>query len=302
MSKAALLETEISRFSGLLRFEKRYSPHTVKSYLSDLQSFMAFLAEGFGIVAISEITPALVRSWLADLKEKGLSSRSIVRKISTLQSFFKFCLREGIVDKSPLMNVSTPKTSRKLPTYVEEKDMGTLLAHVEFPDDWGGRTDRLAIQMLYQLGLRLSELIGCREAQVDFSNAQVRVLGKGSKERLIPAGSALLNEISGYLKQKKEKFGGGADEQLLVGDKGRKLYPKYVYRLTKKYLGLVTTVGKRSPHVLRHSFATHLSNNGAELNAVKDLLGHASLAATQVYTHNTIGKLKNVHRKAHPRG
>jgi integrase/recombinase XerC len=180
--------------------------------------------------------------------------------------------------------------------------MKVLFRDVAFTDDWNGYTGRLAMLMLYLLGIRLSELVNCKERQVDYANNAVKVLGKGNKERVIPVGKELLAALKEYVAQKKVVFEAPDRDFLLVTDKGKKLYPKYVYRLTQRYLQEVTTIEKKSPHVLRHSFATHLSNNGAELNAVKELLGHASLAATQVYTHNTIEKLKNVHRKAHPRG
>jgi integrase/recombinase XerC len=296
------LSDDIARFLEHLKFEKRYSAHTVRSYHDDLVQFNDYLATQFGGMAFREISSAIVRSWLASLKQEKMSARSITRKISTLKSFFKFMLRLGSVAKSPMASIISPKVSKKLPFYVEEGDMKVLFKDVGFTDDWNGYTGRLAMQMLYQLGIRLSELVGCKERQVDHSNNAIKVLGKGNKERIIPLGVELLAALKEYVVRKRAVFSEPDREYLLVTDKGRKLYPKYVYRLTQKYLKEVTTIEKKSPHVLRHSFATHLSNNGAELNAVKELLGHASLAATQVYTHNTIEKLKNVHKKAHPRG
>jgi integrase/recombinase XerC len=253
-------------------------------------------------MSIEEISAAVVRSWLASLKNEGLGSRTINRKISTLKSFFKFIIRSGKLSKNPLAGIVSPKVSKRLPAFVEEADMKTLFGHVEFEEGWNGYTGRLAMQMLYEMGLRLSELVNCRESQVDFGNRQIKVLGKGNKERIIPVNAALLDEIRDYIRRKPAELEVCDRNYLLVNDKGKKLYSKFIYRLTTKYLPEVTTVKKKSPHILRHSFATHLMNNGAELNAVKELLGHASLAATQVYTHNTIGKLKNVHKKAHPRG
>jgi integrase/recombinase XerC len=293
---------EISRFSDHLKFEKRYSQHTVRSYNDDLVQFVEYLDAQFGGIAIKEISSPVIRSWLASLKEQGLGSRSISRKISTLKSFFKFMIRTGSLAKSPVTNIVSPKLSKRLPVYVEEKDMDTLFRHVEFGDDWTGITARLSMMMLYQLGIRLSELVNCKESQVDFSNGQIKILGKGNKERIIPVGNDLMDQIREYIQQKRLLIDKADTVSLLVNENGRKLYPKYIYRITNKYLPLVTTIGKKSPHILRHSFATHLSNNGAELNAVKELLGHASLAATQVYTHNSIDKLKNIHKKAHPRG
>lgn len=296
------ITTEIGRFTDHLKFEKRYSQHTVRSYHDDLIQFSDFLATQFGGMKLQDISTSVVRSWLASLKDQGLSSRSIIRKISSLKTFFKFSIRSGLLSKSLMVKIISPKISRRLPSYVEEKDMDTLFRYVEFGDDWKGYTSRLAMQMLYELGLRLSELVNCRESQIDFGNRQIKILGKGNKERIIPLGAELLGGIRDYIKRKAGEHQHADREYLLVNEKGKKLYPKYIYRLTTKYLQAVTTVKKRSPHVIRHSFATHLSNNGAELNAVKELLGHASLAATQVYTHNTIQKLRNIHKKAHPRG
>jgi integrase/recombinase XerC len=298
----AHLTYDVSKFLDHLKFEKRYSAHTVRSYHDDLLQFSDYLDQQFGGMAIKEISSAIVRSWLASLKQDKMSARSITRKISTLKSFFRFMLKSGAVVKSPMVTITSPKVSKKLPFYVEEGDMKVLFRDVAFTDDWNGYTGRLAMLMLYLLGIRLSELVNCKERQVDYANNAVKVLGKGNKERVIPVGKELLAALKEYVAQKKVVFEAPDRDFLLVTDKGKKLYPKYVYRLTQRYLQEVTTIEKKSPHVLRHSFATHLSNNGAELNAVKELLGHASLAATQVYTHNTIEKLKNVHRKAHPRG
>lgn len=296
------LSSEISSFADHLKFEKRYSVHTVRSYHDDLDQFSEYIIGAFGETAIEGISTSIVRSWLAALKNEGLSSRSINRKISTLKSFFKFVIRSGKLKKSPVTAIVSPKISKRLPVFVEENDMETLFRHVEFGDNWNGYTGRLALAMLYELGLRLSELVNCRVGQVDFANKHIKILGKGNKERIIPVNTDLLKSIDEYQKRKAAEFENYDVNYLLVNDKGNKLYPKFIYRLTTKYLPEVTTVKKKSPHILRHSFATHLMNNGAELNAVKELLGHASLAATQIYTHNTIEKLKNVHKKAHPRG
>jgi integrase/recombinase XerC len=297
-----ILDSEISAFTDHLKFEKRYSVHTVRSYHDDLIQFRDYLVTSFGSMNLDEISAAIVRSWLASLKNGGLESRSINRKISTLKSFFKFIIRSGKLSKNPLSTIVSPKVSKRLPAFVEERDMSTLFNHVEFEEGWNGYTGRLAMQMLYELGLRLSELVNCLESQIDFGNRQVKILGKGNKERIIPVNATLLAEIREYIKKKPAELEVCDRNYLLVNEKGKKLYSKFIYRLTTKYLPEVTTVKKKSPHILRHSFATHLMNNGAELNAVKELLGHASLAATQVYTHNTIEKLKNVHKKAHPRG
>ena len=276
------LSTEISRFSDHLKFEKRYSAHTVRSYHDDLTQFNDYLETQFGGMKLRDISAPVVRSWLASMKQHKMTARTITRKISTLKSFYKFMMRSGVLAKSPMTGIVSPKLAKKLPSYVEEKQLKTLFRDVEFEDDWNGYTAKVAIRMLYQLGIRLSELVNCREAQVDHANRQVKILGKGNKERIIPVGKELLKLLKDYAGKKRQVFEQPEKTYLLVTGKGKKLYPKYIYRLTHDYLELVTTIEKKSPHVLRHSFATHLMNNGAELNAVKDLLGHASLAATQV--------------------
>jgi integrase/recombinase XerC len=232
-----------------------------------------------------------------------MESRSINRKISALKSFFKFQLKQGEILVSPMTTIISPKNKKRLPQYVDEKGTGILFKYVEFEDSWKGRTDNLIMQLFYNTGMRQAELVGLKEKQVDKSNSQVKVLGKGNKERVIPVSRELINMLALYADDKRIFFESFDNEYLLVNDKGKKLYPKYVYNRVKKYLSEkdVTTIDKRSPHVLRHTFATHLMNNGADINAVKELLGHSSLAATQVYTHNTIDKLKDIYKKAHPK-
>jgi integrase/recombinase XerC len=284
-----------------LKFEKRYSAHTIRSYQDDLVSFFGYLKEAFGELDLKEIGPAIVRSWLASLKDGGMSSRSVNRKISSLRSFYKYLLRVGVVEQSPMAAIIAQKAAKRLPVFVEQGQMAELFGEVWFPEDWEGLTDRLLLALLYNTGIRLSELIQLREGQIDGGNRVIKVLGKGNKERVIPVSGALLEAIRDYQEKKRGLPEGVDREVLLVGKKGKKLYPNYVYRVVRNYLARVTTIEKRSPHVLRHTFATHLMNEGAELNSVKELLGHASLAATQVYTHNTIEKLKDIYKKAHPK-
>ena len=291
----------IQPFIDYLKFEKRYSAHTIRSYRDDLGEFFAFLRDEFGGMGLKEIGPAVVRSWLAAMKEGGMSSRSVNRKISTLRSFYKFQLRVGEVDQSPMGAIIGPKVKKRLPVFVEEGDMRELFERVEFPDDWEGWTDRLILAILYHTGMRLNELVQLRERQADTGMGCFKVLGKGNKERVIPVSPVLMRLVDEYKRLKREVLEAVDTEFLLVGKKGRKLYSKYVYRVVREYLAQVTTIDKKSPHVLRHTFATHLMNAGAELNSVKELLGHASLAATQVYTHNTIEKLKEIYKKAHPK-
>lgn len=290
-------------FLDYLTFQKRYSRHTVIAYSNDLAAFFSFLEQQFGATPLTEISPAMVRSWLAGLKEEGMDSRSVNRKISSLKSFFKFCLRQGAVTSSPLTTVVSPKVRKKLPRFVEEEGTRVLFRHVEFPEGWLGRTQRLILLLFYQTGMRQAELVNLKETQLDAGNRQIKVLGKGNKERILPAGPELIQEIKGYLEEKRRLFEPTAGQRLLVTPKGAPLYPRFVYNTVKQYLSApgVTTLEKRSPHVLRHTFATHLMNNGADINAVKELLGHSSLAATQVYTHNSIEKLREVYKKAHPK-
>ena len=295
------VQQSIQEFINYLKFQKRYSQHTITSYQNDLTAFFDYLELQFGKTQLPDIKPAFARSWLAQLKEGGMESRTISRKISTLKTFFKFQLKQQSITVSPMATVQSPKLNKRLPSFVEKEDISTLLKDVEFPDTWEGRTARLLIQLFYNTGIRQAELLGLKESQIDRSNSTIKVLGKGSKERIIPVNNELIIALQDYISAKRQHFKKFDNEVLLISAKGKKLYPRYVYNVVNKYLSMVTTIDKKSPHVLRHSFATHLMNNGADLNAVKELLGHSSLAATQVYTHNTIEKLKDIHKKAHPK-
>jgi integrase/recombinase XerC len=291
----------IQSYLEYLKFQKRYSQHTILSYQNDLSAFFIFAERQFGTTAIVEFTPSFVRSWLAGLKDLGIESRSINRKISSLKSFFRYQLKLGVLSKSPMGTVISPKAKKRLPQFVDEKDIKTLFDYVEFPPSWEGYTDRLIMSLFYNTGIRQAELVTLQESQIDISNRSLKVLGKGNKERILPLSEPVLMMLQKYIIDKGTQFSPHEAEYLLVNKSGKKLYPKYVYKVVRKYLTQVTTIDKRSPHVLRHTFATHLMNNGADLNAVKELLGHSSLAATQVYTHNTIEKLKDVYKKAHPK-
>jgi len=291
----------LQRFIDYLKFQKRYSPHTIISYQNDLVSFFDFTELTYGQTTLQEIKPVFVRSWLAQLKEKGLESKSINRKISSLKSFFKYQLKEQALEVSPMATIISPKLNKRLPQFVEKEDIDTLFSYVEFPDNWQGRTERVLLQLFYNTGIRQAELVSLKESQVDGSKKVIKVLGKGNKERIIPVSEALEGILKKYMADKRIFFEDYNEDVLLVNLKGKKLYPKYVYNVVNKYLSKITTISKKSPHVLRHTFATHLMNNGADLNAVKELLGHSSLAATQIYTHNSIEKLKDIHKKAHPK-
>ncbi len=255
-----------------------------------------------GDLPLASIKAIFVRNWLASLKEAGRTAKTINRKISSLKSFFKFQLKKGIITASPMTTVVSPKISKRLPQYVEQQQMDTLFNHVEFPDTWEGSTHRLILELLYHTGMRRAELTGLKESQVDAGNSSLKVLGKGNKERIIPVSSSLMSRLQQYMADKRTHFEPVNTVFLLLTGKGTPLHDKYVYSVVKRYLSLVTTIDKKSPHILRHTFATHLTGNGADLNAVKELLGHSSLAATQVYTHNTIARLKDAHKKAHPKG
>lgn len=288
-------------FIDYLKYERRYSSYTIRSYCDDLIQFFQFLERQYQIMnaSPSQATSIFVRSWLASLKEEKLSSRSINRKISSLKSFFKYQIKVGNLETSPMSIITSPKNNKRLPTFVEEKDVNVLLNVVEFPDSWIGKTEKLIVEIFYHTGMRLSELINLKEKYINDSS--LKVIGKGNKERIIPISSKLRVNIQQYIEEKDRMLNKPDRIYLLVNQKGKQLYSKYVYLVIKKYLALVTTIQKKSPHILRHSFATHLSNNGADLNSIKELLGHSSLAATQVYTHNTIEKLKEAHKKAHPK-
>jgi integrase/recombinase XerC len=298
---SASTQSSVQSFLDYLKFEKRYSVHTLTSYQTDLFDFFDYLEIQFGNTALKEIDHNYVRSWLAALKERKLNSKSINRKISSLKSFFKYHLRTGTVDASPMSKVISPKISKRLPVFVKEYDTMKLAETLGLTtESWKTLNAQMLISIFYATGMRLSELISLKENQVDLSRSQIKVLGKGNKERIIPISKNLIRIIEEYQQYKKKNFG-KTDNTLLVTEKGKKLYPKYAYLLVKEVLGAASTLDKKSPHVLRHTFATHLMNNGADLNAVKELLGHSSLASTQVYTHNTIEKLKDIHKKAHPK-
>lgn len=291
----------ISSFLDYLTFQKRYSAHTILAYQNDLLTFFDFLEIEYGDLQLAEIKSPFIKSWLAHLKEQGLESKSINRKISSLKSFFKYQLRLGLLQTSPMAIISSAKVKKRLPQFVAERDVDVLFKHVEFPDNFMGATDRLLCILLYNTGMRRAELLHLREADVDACNSNIKVLGKGNKERILPIGNDLIQQIQQYIAQKPVAARDTTERFLLVNEKGHPLYPKYVYNVVKKYLSLITTIDKKSPHIFRHSFATHLMNNGADINAVKELLGHSSLAATQIYTHNSIEKLKEIHKKAHPK-
>tara|TARA_Y100000589_G_scaffold306405_1_gene321125 strand:+ start:359 stop:1228 length:870 start_codon:yes stop_codon:yes gene_type:complete len=286
----------IDDFLNYIAKEKRYSQHTIKGYKTDLIEFSDYTHRYFDL-SIECSNHRVVRSWFAQMIEDGFKPRTIHRKSSSLKSFYKFLMVQGLLEKSPMDLVPLPKMDKKLPKFVEEKSLDVLLNELKFPDNFEGKRDKLILDLFYQTGIRQSELIGLTLKDVDFIQEQIKVLGKRNKERIIPVSSNLLETISEYVSYRKAR----SVANLLLTSGGKKLYPKLVYNTVNKYLSKVTTLSQRSPHVLRHSFATHMLNNGAELNSIKELLGHVNLSATQVYTHNSMEKIKTIYKQAHPR-
>lgn len=291
-------------YLNYIEHEKRYSQHTIISASTDLKQFQEYLDLTFEIAQIKEAQQIHVRSWIAHLAENDISNRSVQRKVSTLRSYFKFLKRKGELLKSPTEQLVAPKKSEKLPQFVEEKNMLDLLLKEEnFENSYEGKRDKLILKLFYATGMRLSELIHIAPNDIDSINKSLKVTGKRNKQRVLPISESLVKEIKGFTAERENlKENIELEPFLLLTKKGKKLYPKLVYRRVNHYLSLVTTLSKKSPHILRHTFATHMLNKGADLNAIKEILGHADLTATQVYTHNSIEKLKNVHEQAHPKG
>ncbi|MBT3612675.1 MAG: tyrosine-type recombinase/integrase [Flavobacteriales bacterium] len=285
-----------NKFITYLSSEKRFSEHTIESYATDLKQFTSFLSAEFQIIdEINEISFQIIRTWIASLLEKGINPRSVNRKISTLKTYFKFLIREGELIENPMTKVVAPKSKKRLPVFIEEDQIASLLNEVEFEIGFVGQRNKLIIELFYVTGIRLSELINIKISDVDLNNQSIKVLGKRNKERIIPLSSNVVNDLNNFIENNQQ------NKYLFTNLDGNKLYTKLVYRLVNKYIGEISSVNKKSPHILRHTFATHMLNNGADINAIKELLGHANLSATQVYTHNTIEKLKTVYKQAHPR-
>ena len=292
---------QLTGFIHYLRFEKRYSPHTIEAYQSDLEQFFQYLADNFDSQSIASTTHFHIRSWLAGMKEHNQTARTINRKLSSLNSYFKYLLRHGMVEKNPVRQLHAQRLPERVPSALKEADTDFLLQEVVFEEGFKGATDRLICELLYATGMRRNELVQLKENDIEWSLKQIRVLGKGNKERLLPAGEALMDSLKDYIEAKKQ-LEVQNNHYLLNLENGLPVYAGYIYRTVRKYLSAATTLKKKSPHVLRHTFATHLLNNGANIQAIKDLLGHSSLAATQVYTSNNIDKLKEIHKQNHPRG
>ncbi|WP_461130382.1 tyrosine-type recombinase/integrase [Spirosoma aerophilum] len=289
-------------FLAHIRYEKRLSHHTLTAYTKDLEQFTTFLLAECNVDQPERADFRHIRSWIVSLVEAGTDKSSVNRKIATLRNFYGFLLRRKVIDFDPMSKIQALKASKKLPQYVEEKPMEMLLNDVEFPDTFEGVRDKLVLELLYGTGIRLSELTGLKATDVNLYEKTIIVLGKRNKHRIVPLNQPLFELIQQYIRLKETEFLGQADSvYLIVSDKGIAAYPMLIQRIVKRNLTLVTTLEKKSPHVLRHSFATHLLNRGADLNAIKDLLGHSSLAATQIYTHTSLDQLKKTYDQAHPK-
>lgn len=287
------------RFLSYIEFEKRYSPHTVVAYRNDLDQFSEYLRLTYGMTDLNEVTHFMVRSWLVALMENKITPRSVNRKLTTLKSLFRFLVREGLVEQNPMRRITSPKSSKRLPVFIEQEKMERLFDREMGDGGFLSRRNLLILEVFYATGMRLSELVNLKETDIDFHKDTFKVLGKRNKERLIPFSNKMAVLLQDYIREKEGIY--GANPYLFLTDRGAKIYPKLVYQVVRSALSEVSTSAKRSPHVLRHTFATHMLNNGAELNAVKELLGHANLSATQIYTHNTIEKLKSIYKQAHPK-
>lgn len=290
-----------ARFLQYLQYEKRFSEHTLLAYSKDTEQFFTYLKDLYSITSASEVRHFHIRSWVIHLLEQNMTARSIRRKLSTLKTYFRFMRKHGHVQENPMQKVVIPKIGKRLPVYVQESELAQLFETITFTDDFSGQRDQLLLELLYATGMRRSELINLKIEDIDPSRGVLRVLGKGNKERLIPFGERIKQQVRQYINFRNHTFPNTKTTHLLLTDKGTPMYPKLVYNIVNRYLSFVTTVEQRSPHVLRHSFATHLSDRGADLNAIKALLGHSNLAATQVYTHNSIEKLRQVYQQAHPK-
>ena len=288
----------ITLFIDFLKFEKRASVHTIKSYHTDLDQFQKYLLFQYELDKPQEAKAPMLRSWIVSLMEEGMNPSSINRKIASLRTFFGFLKRKNVVSQDPTKILSALKTRKKLPAFVEEKSMEMLFQEDTFTDDFEGVRDRTIMELLYGSGIRLAELVSLELNDLNLPARTIRVFGKRSKERIVPISTSLANLLHQYLTLRAPAED---TEILILTNSGKAVYPVFVQRTVSKYLSAVTTLSQKSPHVLRHTYATHLLNRGADLNAIKELLGHANLAATQIYTHNSIEKLKKTHQQAHPK-
>jgi integrase/recombinase XerC len=289
-----------NEFQKYLQSEKRFSVHTVTAYLNDVNQFLEFIGNAYGELPINKVDHKVIRSWLVYLvSDAQISNNSVNRKLSSIKTYFRFLQLIEVVNVSPTLKVIAPKVSKRLPEFVDQTSMDKFLGVNVFDKSFDGMRDQLVIELLYQTGIRLSELLSITVNDVLSSTGAIRVLGKRNKERIVPVNKQLLCLANAYIECRSDLH---TNEQvLLLTAKGKPAYPKLIYKIVNTYLGQVSTVNKKSPHILRHTFATHMLNNGADLNTIKELLGHASLSATQIYTHNSFEKLKSIYNQAHPR-
>lgn len=291
----------IRSFLKYLEYERRFSQHTITSYKTDLEQFDSFLKIFYPENSVENSDHRMVRDWMVQLVDRKIQARSVNRKIASLRSYYKFLLKRNFIEKDPTLKIKVLKTKKAIPYFVKENDVLNLFEKHDFGNDFDGLRDKLILELLYGTGIRLSELINLKESEINIHEDTIKVLGKRNKERIIPLTHELKRVIDQYLIQKNTEIGHIKNDYLLVTSEGDKCYPMLIYRTVKKFLTNFSSVEKKSPHVLRHTFATHLLNKGADLNAVKDLLGHSSLAATQIYTHNSLEKLKKAYDQAHPK-
>ena len=291
----------IDNFLGYLQLEKHFSGLTIVSYQADLNQFAQFIGTHYQIADLQEVNAPIIRSYLAGLSTMGMKKSTINRRISSLRSFFRFALRKKLVSQNPMIKILGLTKERKLPIYLDQDATDKMEDYNGFQDGFVGIRDKLLLETFYQTGIRLSELCQIKNSDFNFQDLTIRVIGKGAKQRLVPLLNKYEQQFEEYSVLKYKEFGKLTHDYVFVTNKGLPVYPKFVYRRVNFHLGFITTLLKRSPHILRHTFATHMLNNGAELNAIKEIMGHSSLAATQVYTHNSIEKLKRVFKQAHPR-
>ena len=292
---------DIRNFLTYISTEKRYSVHTIEAYKNDLNHFMSFIVENHPNTSTEKINARQIREWLILLLENDYSAKTVNRKVATLKSWYKYLLREEIVTSNPTESLTVPKTKKNLPDFISEKEINDILDKLNHTGDFYGTRDKLIIELLYTTGMRRAELIGLKHTDIDFSSGTLKVTGKRNKQRIIPLTSRMLIKLRDYI-QLKADFEAQPDHHfLIVTNKLKPAYPKFIYNTVNRILQGAASLSKKSPHILRHSFATHMLNHGAELNTVKELLGHSNLSATQIYTHNTFDKLKNIYKLAHPR-
>jgi len=295
------------KYIDYLQYEKRYSTHTVLAYHSDLDDFSGFISMQYNISDLLQVDHTLIRSWLISLIDRKISTRSVNRKLSSIKSFYRYCQRQGLLTSNPMLKVVAPRTSKQLPVFLTHDNLENLLQKVAFEDSYEGTRDKMILTLFYATGIRRAELVQITIPDIDLNSGTLKVTGKRNKERIVPLGEQVIIQMNEYLYERKhflsenKTVAANNCTSLFVTSKGLPVYPRLIYNIVHKKLSEIASNNKLSPHVLRHTFATHMLDDGADLNAIKEILGHSSLAATQVYTHNSIEKLKTIYKQAHPR-